>query len=78
MPQAEEMVKLELDTQRSVDMARDWVGGLRAEARGVEHLTNSLQELAEQLTVLYPAGEGASGVGHGRAVAAGRRASDMA
>jgi signal transduction histidine kinase len=54
MPQAEEMVKLELAAQRSVDMARVRVGGLLAEARGVEYLTNSLEELAEQLTVLYP------------------------
>ena len=53
-PPPEELMKLELAAQRSVDMARDRVGGLRAEAQSEEYLSNSLKELAERLTALYP------------------------
>jgi signal transduction histidine kinase/ligand-binding sensor domain-containing protein len=53
-PAHHDIAQLATAAQRSLDLARDSVGGLRAGARTSAYLKDVLEELAEQLTVLYP------------------------
>jgi len=53
-PAREQIAQLTTAAQRSLDVARDSVGGLRAQGHTSSYLKDVLGELAEQLTVLYP------------------------
>jgi signal transduction histidine kinase/ligand-binding sensor domain-containing protein len=53
-PAHHELARLHAAAQRSLELARDRVGGLRGVARTSAYLKDVLQELAEQLTILYP------------------------
>lgn len=49
-----ELSRIDQAAQRSLELARARVGGLRAVARTSTYLKDVLQELAEQLALLYP------------------------